>query len=386
MKAVQFVHTLNYGDAISGEAIALKRMFEDRGWEAKILALHAHEKVQHLAEIWKGTKAQHDELESLGREDLIFNHYSIASPLNDVFGELLGARRALLYHNLTPPHWFADYNPRVHAALKQGASELPALLALSDIVLADSEYNKQELEALGCKDVRVLPLPLDRDKWNVPANAGIARVLSSHGGVNVLHVGRLAPNKCVEDIIKAFYFYHHKIERNSKLWLVGIDIDTELYSFELRRLISKLQLREAVTFVGSVADSELRALYENSDVYLCMSEHEGFCLPLLEAMHFKLPIIAFDACAVKGTLGDAGLLVSEKDPALTAEMINLLVSESELRRVYVERGTARAQEFYEEHFSDLFDAVLTNKPLQDHSKSATKGSDEGARAKAQSWA
>lgn len=386
MKAVQFVHTLNYGDAISGEAIAIKRLLEERGSEAKIFALHAHEKVEHLTERWSSSPSQLAELEQLGRNDLVLNHYSIASPLNDVFGELTKTHRALLYHNLTPPEWYADYNPRVHSALIQGKRELPALLAVSDIVLADSEFNRGELEALGCRDVRVLPLLLDRQKWTAAANPGIARILSGHGGVNVLHVGRLAPNKCVEDIIRAFYFYHHKIERRSKLWLVGIDVDTELYSFELRRLISKLQLREAVTFVGSVADTELRAFYENSQVYICMSEHEGFCLPLLEAMYFKLPVIAFDACAVAGTLGEAGVLVRKKEPAIIAELINILASDASVRHELAARGSDRAALFFEEHFVSTFDRILMKNGAAAAGEPGDRTGNGSGRARAQSWA
>jgi glycosyltransferase involved in cell wall biosynthesis len=194
---------------------------------------------------------------------------------------------------------------------------------------------------------------LDLKKWSVPANPGIASLLKSTGDVNLLHVGRLAPNKCVEDILKIFYFYHHKIQRRSKLWLIGIDIDTEIYSFELRRLISRFNLKHAVEFVGAVADSELRSFYENSAVYLCMSEHEGFCLPLLEAMHFRLPVIAFGVCAVPETLGEAGILVRRKAHAELAELVEILVSDQGIREKLVLAGQRRIEEFSEERFGRL---------------------------------
>jgi len=385
MKIHQFVHTLNYGDAISGEAIAIKRLMERLSVESTIYALHAHEKVSSDATIWSGNEAQFSELRSLGKEDAVILHYSIASPFNAVFEELSGTNRGLIYHNLTPIHWFEGYNNRVVNDLRVGFEELPSLLKQADFVLADSEFNRAELESFGCSDAKVLPLLLDEDKWKVGANTGIRQILSSTGEVNLLHVGRVAPNKCIHDIIKAFYFYHHKIERNSKLWLVGIDIDTELYAFELRRLISKLQLSEAVEFVGAVADSELRAFYENCDAYLCMSEHEGFCLPLLEAMYFGLPVIAYDACAVAGTLGDAGLLIERKDPAQTAELVQVLLSDATLRQTLQERGRARALEFNPERFEKLFRELVLSRISPDGMNNSAVSEGRGV-SNAESWA
>jgi glycosyltransferase involved in cell wall biosynthesis len=385
MKIHQFVHTLNYGDAISGEAIAIKRLLERLSIESTIYALHAHEKVKSDAVIWTGSKEQLADLQALGSEDSVILHYSIASPFNAVFEQLTGTKRGLIYHNLTPVHWFEGYNNRVVKDLELGFEELPSLLKHADFVLADSEFNRAELGSFGRSDAKVLPLLLDEDKWKIETNSGISQLLNSTGEVNLLHVGRIAPNKCIHDIIKSFYFYHHKIERNSKLWLVGIDIDTELYAFELRRLISKLQLSEAVEFVGSVADSELRAFYENCDAYLCMSEHEGFCLPLLEAMYFGLPVIAYDACAVAGTLGDAGLLIDQKDPAKLAELVKLLLSDVKLREQIQERGRARAAEFNPAQFEKLFRELVLSQisPGTNSEASAPKGL---GVSNAESWA
>jgi len=138
-----------------------------------------------------------------------------------------------------------------------------------------------------------------------------------------------------------------------------MDIDTEIYSFELRRLVAELRLKDAVQFVGSVSDGELRAFYENSDLYLCMSEHEGFCVPLLEAMHFGLPVVAYDACAVKETLGDGGILLAEKSPAEVAELINIILTDSKLSADLVKRGESQVAKFSEAAFAKaLNDTVI----------------------------
>lgn len=340
----QFVHTLNYGDAISGEAVAIRQLLSQWSIANTIYSVHAHEKMKQHCKNYQQFEA--------GRALIL--HYSIGSPLNEVFYQTQGVKKVLIYHNLTPEKYFLGYNTRVVRDLRQGRQELPRLLSACDLVLADSSYNKQELDELGYPMSQVLPLPLDISKWSVPANPGIARALRGHGGKNFLHVGRLAPNKCIEDIIKSFYFYHHKINQKSRLWLIGIDCDTEIYSFELRRLISELRLKEAVTFVGSVHDGELRAFYENSDLYLCMSEHEGFCLPLVEAMYFGLPVIAYNACATGETLGTGGLLLEKKAAAEIAELMNLVIEDSALREALIHHGKQRAAVFTSQSFQEQF--------------------------------
>lgn len=229
MRVAQLVHTLAYGDAISGEAVSIKELLGD---SCKIYSINTHPLLKKYSNTINA--------EEISKADVVLLHYSIGSPLNKIYQDLKGCKRVLLYHNLTPVKWFESYNYRVAKDLEQGLSELPGLLKCSDQVLADSTFNKDELVAMGCSAAEVFPLLFDSSKWSVAANPGIANVLSTNGKVNFLTVGRLAPNKCVEDIIKSFYFYHHKINKDSLLWIIGHDIDTEIYSFELKNLVVNL--------------------------------------------------------------------------------------------------------------------------------------------------
>lgn len=352
MFVAQLVHTLSYGDAISGEVLLLKRVLSQLGIETEIFALNIHEKVRGDAKPFSAAELL------IPSNAAVVLHYSLGSPLNDWYLANEQCRRVLIYHNLTPVRWYQSYNARVALDLRKGLAELARLAHGSDLVLADSEFNRAELAALGHKTAQVLPLAFDPKRWEEPANAGIASVLQSHGGKNLLCVGRLAPNKCIEDVIKGFYFYHHKIEKKSRLWIVGSDVDTEIYSFELRRLLSELRLEHAVTFVGVAADSELRAFYECSDLLISMSEHEGFCVPLVEAMHFGLPVIAFDAGAVRDTLGEAGVLVGEKSPERLAELINIIVTDNAIRDSIRSAGIAQLALFTEQRFSENVQRLL----------------------------
>jgi glycosyltransferase involved in cell wall biosynthesis len=348
MKIAQLVHTLTYGDAISNEAISIKKIL---GNDCKIYSLNAHALVKKYTEPADAQK--------ISTSDVVFLHYSIGSPLNQIYKELKTARKIFLYHNLTPVKWFKSYNYRVAKDLEQGVSELPELLKCSDVVLADSSFNKSELVDLGRADVEVFPLLFDQSKWSVDANPGIAANLANNGLTNILTVGRLAPNKCVEDIIKAFYFYHHKINKKSALWLIGHDIDTEIYSFELRNLVRHLNLAEAVNFVGSVADSELKAFYQNCALYLCMSEHEGFCVPVLEAMSLKLPVLAYDSSALSETLADGGVLIKHKRHAEVAEAMNVLIEDRELRSALIQKGSIQAEKFSQAAFSKRLESIVS---------------------------
>jgi L-malate glycosyltransferase len=339
----QFVHTLQYGDAISGEALTIRRLLREMGYSSDIFSVHTHEKLEgiplHIRQFRE---------EESGHAVLL--HYSITSPFNSVFSSLASAHRTLVYHNLTPLEWYAGYNSRVTSDLVKGREELPELLKLSDLVLADSSFNAHEAKEMGAHTVEILPLPLDPDRWEKPANPGILAALKGHGGRNLLHVGRFAPNKCLEDIIKAFYFYHHKFDKNSKLWLVGSDTDTEIYSFELRKLAQELRLKDAVEFVGSVSDDELKGFFEGSDVYICMSEHEGFCVPLIEALHFRLPVIAYSSSAIPETVGTGGLLVDRKDPLYTGMLIHDLLHNSHHKHAIIEAGLQHIEKYSIETF------------------------------------
>jgi len=339
----QLVHTLSYGDAISGEVLALQRCFVKAGAASEIYAINIHPR-------YKGQARYYTELRTDFSGEVVF-HYSLGSPLNDLYRKLTRAKRSLIYHNLTPAHWFKGVNPRIVMDIENGWRELPELCdaQVTGRLVADSNYNAGELSRLGFK-ARVLELPLDPERWSIPANEGIQALLSGEAGIQVLHVGRLAPNKRLEDIIKVFYFLHHYLDEKSKLWLVGIDTDTELYSFALKRLAHQLELEQAVNFVGCMADSELKALYQTSTVYLCMSEHEGFCLPVVEAMYFDLPVIAYACTATSDTVAEGGILVHEKKYPEIAELIGELAHNEELRRKIIQAGKRRAERLSFERF------------------------------------
>ncbi|MEZ4753646.1 MAG: glycosyltransferase [Bdellovibrionota bacterium] len=351
----QLVHTLSYGDAISGEVLALQRCLQEAGFESEVYSINVHPKLEGRARSYKNFP------KNFTGEVVL--HYSLGSPLNDLYRSLNAAKRGLIYHNLTPPDWFAGVNPRIVKDIEAGAEELPELCGITDLLLADSAFNASEIKKLGFS-AEVLELPIDPKRWEEPANPGIASLVQGTPGIHLLHVGRLAPNKCIEDIIKTFYFLHHHITEASTLWLVGIDIDTEVYSFSLKRLAHELGVDKAINFAGCLADSEVRALYENCSAYICMSEHEGFCVPLIEAMSFGLPVIAYAASAVPDTLGNGGILIKEKNHPELAELINEISNNTELRNKLVSAGKRRVKSLSFDKFSARVAELFINNQVK----------------------
>jgi L-malate glycosyltransferase len=356
MKVIQLVHTLTVGDAISGEALAIDRILKEQGIDSQIVGMNVHEKLAD-----RMLKLVDFDRKQVSPDTLFFLHYSIDSPVNELFIQMKGSKRCLLYHNLTPIKWYQSYHARVTNDLIRAKEGLLKVLEEADFILGDSTYNLEELKPYlenSKKETAVLPLFIDPTRWNVEANIGIKGVLRGHQGVNILHVGRTAPNKSLEDIIKSFYFYFHKLNRESKLWLIGSDTDTETYSFELRELIRILQLEESVKLCGAVSDSELKSFYEEADLYLCMSEHEGFCVPLIEAMWFGVPIIAYGACAIPETVAGGGIIIKEKNPAQIAKLMELILTDGEKLEALKEAGKERVETFSEKAFSERFKKLV----------------------------
>lgn len=365
MKIVQLVHTLQYGDAISQEALTIHRLLVGKGVNSEIVCVNLHEKLVGRARKLEVANQGCSDWKQADEPIVLVLHFSIASVLNEIFLDSTSCKRVVIYHNLTPVHWFEGYNARVAGDLRDGHQELKRVIEGADVVLADSSFNAGELVQMGRSDAQVFPLVLDEDKWRIEANAGISAMLRARQGANILHVGRIAPNKCLEDILKVFYFYHHKIDQMSHLWLVGHDVDTEIYSFELRCMIDQMRLKNAVTFVGSIADCELKAFYQNSSSYICMSEHEGFCVPLIEAMYFGLPVVAYGSSAIGETLGDAGLIVNEKVHAQIAELVSIACAQGEVREELITQGRQRVESFGLSEFARKLDEVIL-KPLSIH--------------------
>ncbi len=338
MEINQFLAGMSYGDAISNQAIDIRDGLRSWGFGSEIYSVSRH--INPRSRKYCQDYRQHRSRQS--RDNVAILHFSIASEINDYFATI-PERKIMVYHNLTPPRYYQGINKRVAAELEVGRKKLAAFKDVPDLVLGVSQYNCAELKSMGYHNPQVLPLVLDRKKFAVRPNEELIRIHEDHCK-RFLFVGRFVPNKKFDDCILAFHHYNKYINSDSKLFLVGSYAGSELYHDYLRSLILQLKLN-CVHLVGHVTFQDLLAYYRLAHVFLCMSEHEGFCIPLLEAMCFDVPIIAYKAAAVPETLGGAGILTTEKDYAQIAEMAHLVFTDDCLRERIVATQRRRLEEF-----------------------------------------
>jgi glycosyltransferase involved in cell wall biosynthesis len=248
-------------------------------------------------------------------------------------------RLVLIYHNITPAAHFLGFQHHLLGLCYHGRRQLEVFAPRAELALGVSEFNRRELEAAGFARTGVLPIVPDLEASRRPASR-VVRRLYRDGRTNVLFVGRIMPNKRIEELIRAFAAFQRRLRPRSRLLLVGDEAACPHYADRLREMAVALKVRDVV-FAGHVDDDELRACYSVADVALCLSEHEGFCVPLLEAMAAGVPVAAYDAGAVAETLGGAGVLLKDRHPELLAELLALLTSEGSLRRTVLESQARR---------------------------------------------
>src|SRR5437588_554559 len=334
--AHQFHPVIAYGDAIGNDAFELQRMFWSSGVRSDLFAWEAKPEVRGLVRDWK-------DLERItGRDGLLLVHHSMG---NDVVSDVarLPLRKAIVYHNITPAKYFEGLNEHARRYAELGREQLAELARAAEFGFADSEYNRRELAEAGCANTAVVPIAIDWEQFDVAPDPKVARALADERTA-ILAVGQILPQKAIHDVIASFAAYRTS-DQGARLYLVGSTAMSGQYLAQLQQQIAKLGLDDAVTFAGSVTIEQLVAYYRGATAFLTLSDHEGFCVPLLEAMRADLPIVAHAAGAIPGTLGDAGLLLRDKSPDAVAAALERVVRDGALRRDLIGRGRRRLAEF-----------------------------------------
>jgi L-malate glycosyltransferase len=334
----QLVAGFNRGDAISNEARVLRGILRGWGFMSEIFCdpRCIHPDLRREAQPMGGLPGL------VGAGDVVLLHLSVGADANDLF-ERLPSRKAILYHNMTPEGYFRLLQPATAALLRRGLEQMRHMAGVAEVNLAVSRYNAEELERAGYRDVGVLPIVMDFGQLSAPPDPTVLRAYDD-ARTTVLFVGRCAPNKAIEDLVRLFACYQRHLRPDSRLIHVGSFTGMEAYYGTVRILARNLRLHD-VQFMGSVTDAELRAFYRVADLFLCASEHEGFCIPLLEAMAFDVPVLAYAAAAVPETMDGAGVLFREKEPGPVAEMMHRLTTDTALRDAVI-AGQRRRMERY----------------------------------------
>ncbi|HTU18586.1 MAG TPA: glycosyltransferase family 4 protein [Gemmataceae bacterium] len=335
------------GDAIGHDVLHMGRVLREQGHE-----------VELFSTTWgkPQPRNEHDlHVRDFLADDpsaLLILHHAIGWPHAVPLIAAAKCRRIVKYHNVTPAHFYDSLDREYAALCRQGRTQLRELISHNcDLYLSDSPFNQRDLVELGADPLRCAVVPPFNDLDNILKTPPDPEVLRDYGDdrTNLLFVGRRAPNKGHRHLLDAFAVYHHRYNTDSRLVMIGrSEPRQEKYTQSLREQVWRLGLAGHVIFVDSVLDAELKAYYERAAVFVLASEHEGFCVPVVEAMALQVPVVAYGSTAAPHTVSNAGLVWDEPDPFLLAQSIDTVVRDAGVRRQLTVRGWRR----YQKHFSN----------------------------------
>ena len=333
----QWVPAAHRGDAIGDSARRVRDLLRTMGHEAELYALTIDDDLRSEVRPFGDPGAR--------RGDVTILHYALPSPMTASFASL-GRGRVLQYHNVTPAAFFAPYDPGLFRLASLGREELATLVGHVDLALGDSEYNRQELQSLGFEGTGVFPIAVDTARITQRAERPALEDVLEDGKVNFLFVGRIAPNKKIEDHIRLAEVYKRYVDTHYRFIFVGRnDVVPQYYSM-IRGLIAEYRmLSDRFVFTGPVPDDELAIYYRHAAVYISLSDHEGFCVPLVEAMAADVPVLAYAAAAVPDTLAGAGVQFAPKDLEIAAELLGALAFDDGLRASVIAGQRRRLADF-----------------------------------------
>lgn len=342
MRIHQLTYGMMMGDAISNHVLAIDQRLRDWGFDTAVYAQHVAPEMENRVQS-DGRFVPH----LANRDDLLIYHYSIYTPNTRLFRAFQG-RRVLVYHNITPAHYFVGWDARQASLCDLGRQTLGTLTG-ADLALGVSEFNRRELVQTGFDATKtaVLPLFLSPQQFQAGKTDAALKNRLQQNAINWLTLGRIVPNKAVEDVIRIFAVYRRHIQPDAHLHVVGSRY-LPTYAAALDALVADLGLADCVHFAGRVTDAQLQAYYETAALFVTASHHEGFCVPLLESMAFNVPILARKSSAIPETLGEAGVLFTELGCttayAAVAEMAHLMIADESLRQQIIQTQRERLQQ------------------------------------------
>jgi glycosyltransferase involved in cell wall biosynthesis len=331
----QVLAKLADGDAIGHEVLGIQRVLQRAGYESEIFVEVADAAVARLTYDYRALR------DFSHRDNVLIHHFSVGSDASRL-AYSLPDRMMLVYHNITPAEYFVSFHLPLARFCYLGRRELRAYARRCVLALGDSEFNRLELEATGFPRTAVLPVVPGFSHLDVAPSQAITTMFDDDW-TNILFVGRMVPNKRIEDVIRFFHAYQTNFNRRSRLFLVGSKSGLDLYVDALVQLIHDLGQQQHVLLTGHVSNAELTTYYNVADLFLCASEHEGFCVPLVEAFYKQVPVLAYAAAAVPSTMDGAGVLYESRDPMYVATIMDDLLSDVRAQEEVV-RGQSMALE------------------------------------------
>ncbi len=341
MKVHQICARLQFGDAVTNDVLGIHRFLLEKGLESHV---YAHYTDDYYAGVNEGEEFYARKFLK-DKKSLLIYHYSVYDDNYRLYQRSKN-RKVLIYHNITPPRFFQPYSLELAEICRKGRELLPSLRHC-DLALGDTDYNRQELLQAGFDPAAtgVLPIFIDFQKMEDEDEDLTERLRTNT--VNILFLGRMVPNKRIEDLIAFFAYYHNRVNAASRLWVVGSSWLSD-YNRKLLKLVQRNGLLGKVSFpggAGGVTDKELVSYFRSAQIFMTMSEHEGFCVPLVESMYHSLPIFAYAEAAVPETLGGCGVLFHRKVYPVIAAAVEEVLRDGVLHEDMVRRQRSRLRDF-----------------------------------------
>ncbi len=345
MRIDQLLPAFHYGDAIGSEALFIRDSLREKGFKSDIYFIDADPGLETEAKSYRDWDLS---------SDIAILHYAIPSPMSQILKEAKG-KKVIIYHNITPHDFFLPFDGKMAWICYEGRRQLKELLPHLDLVLCDSPFNEREIKELGFEKTGVLPLFIDWRRYD--ERKSLVKNVFSDDIPNILFVGRVVPNKKIDDLIRVVAYYKRFISPIIRLLIVGKTFSCPPYFDSLIKLMAKLKVsKDEVVFLEHLPDSELSEIYRISKVFLSMSEHEGFFLPAVECMYFDLPVVAYHSSAVPFTLGDSGIIFREKKIDEVAELVHRVIYDESLRKSIIYSQRRRLEYFRNlDHLKILLD-------------------------------
>lgn len=352
----QFVPNLAAGDAIGAHVRLTQATLRAAGWESDIFYDEAQAAVRKLGRHFSTWDPATDGRN--GQAWVLFQ-LSTSSPMTAFLLDA-GVPFGVYFHNITPPLFFERWEPGAAASVRTALGEMRRLAPTARFALANSSFSRADLDEAGFSPTAVVPVLVDGKELDAAPNERLLNRLrrdTSAGGSRWLFIGRAAPNKCQHDLIAAFAAYREVYDPDARMTMVG-GRTSNVYYRSLELLADELGVGGVVEFTDTISHEEKLACYRAADVFVCLSEHEGFKVPLVEAMHFGIPVVAYASSAVPETLGDAGVLLDSKDPLVVAAAVDRVLNDAPLRAELVAAGHRREADFSLERTSrQMLDAI-----------------------------
>jgi L-malate glycosyltransferase len=347
----QWVPAAHRGDAIGDSSRRVQALLRGMGFASELYAMTIDDDLKDVVRPF-------DHAEARGGDVTIF-HFALPSPMTAQFASLARGR-VLQYHNITPAHFFAPYDANLFRLARLGRQDLATLVGRVDLALGDSEYNRVELEQMGFAPTGVMPIAIDTGRiTNAPRQPALEDILDD-GLENFLFVGRIVPNKKIEDYIRLAEQYKRYVNTAYRFVFVGRYDGVPSYYSTIRALIREYDLPpDRFIFTGPVSNEDLATYFRMASVYISLSEHEGFCVPLLEAMAAGVPVLAYASTAIPDTLGGAGVQFSPKDLEYAAELLGVLTFDDEVRAKVLAGQRKRLSDFGDARVETELRSIVT---------------------------